>query len=270
MDCEIINGEALDEMTRLIRRGVKVGLCLTDPPQGIMAAKWDKVIPLKPMWTRLKRLVPPERAIVLFTNEPYGSLAVASNPQMFRHEWVWHKNRASNFLNPKNEPLKEHEDIKVFSQKSVYYISTKEGGYPPVKYARRKANCSNLYRFHKEAINNAGDTTRYPRTVLEFDCVDNCSPERFHENQKPVALLEYLIQRYSDEGDTVLDFTAGSFSAGVAAINTKRNFIGIEQDAHLCAVGEAWMKRARGIPCDIPKRAGANRKEPLFEKAGAV
>jgi len=261
---EVINGEALEEMSRLIARGIKVGMCLTDPPQEITACEWDTMIPLQPMWDCLKRLVLPERAIALMTNEPYGSLAVASALQMFRHEWVWLKNRASNFLNAQVQPLKEHEDIKVFSQRPVYYKADKESGHAPVKFARRKANSSEAYNFHAEAVNNAGDTTRYPRSVLEFDCIDNCSQERIHVNQKPVPLLRYLINRYTDPGDTVLDFTAGSFSTGVACAIEGRNFIGIEQSAEYCAEGEKWIRRANGEAVERPVRRKRQIETPLF------
>lgn len=261
---KIINGEALEEMSRLIARGVTVQMCLTDPPQEITSCEWDTMIPLEPMWDCLKRLVLPQRATVLFTNEPYGSLAVASGLQMYRHEWVWLKNRASNFLNAKVQPLKEHEDVKCFSQSPVYYRADKEDGHAPVNYARRRANSSEVYNFHAEAVNNAGDTTRYPRSVLEFDCVDNCSPERIHVNQKPVELLRYLLQRYTEPGDTVLDFTAGSFSCGVACAVEGRNFIGIEQSAHYCAEGEKWIRRASGDYAARPVRRRRRAETPLF------
>lgn len=262
---QIINGETLEEMSRLIARGVKVGMCLTDPPQEITSCEWDTMIPLEPMWDCLKRLVRPERAIVLMTNEPYGSLCVASALQMYRHEWVWFKNRASNFLNAKVQPLKEHEDIKVFSRSPVYYRADKEGGFAPVNFARRKANSSAVYHAHGESVNNVGDTTRYPRSVLPFDCVDNCSPERTHANQKPVPLLRYLISRYTDEGDTVLDFTAGSFSTGEAAMIERRDFIGIEQSASDCANGELRLQRATGSYAERPVRARPQIKTPLFD-----
>lgn len=257
----VINGEALEEMSRLIARGVRVGMCLTDPPQEITSCEWDTMIPLEPMWDCLRRLVLPERAIVLMTNEPYGSLCVASALQMYRHEWVWYKNRASNFLNAEVQPLKEHEDIKVFSQRPVYYKADKEDGFSPVKFARRRADSSDVYNAHAESTNNAGDTTRYPRSILPFDCVDNCSRERTHANQKPVPLLRYLISRYTNEGDTVLDFTAGSFSCGEAALIERRSFIGIERSADDCANGERRMRRASGEYAERPVRARRRRRE---------
>jgi site-specific DNA-methyltransferase (adenine-specific) len=263
---EVVQGDALTEMRRLIERGVKVGLCLVDPPQQITAAAWDTMIALKPMWNCLKQLVMPDRARVVLANEPYASLLVASNLPMYRHEWIWSKNRASNFLNANFQPLKEHEPIKVFSQKKCLYKPEKTDGHAPVNFARRKANSSNLYNFHNEATNNAGATDRYPRSILYFDSVDNCSPERFHENQKPVDLLRYLIRTYSNEGDTVLDFTAGSFSTGVACMIENRNFIGIEQDGYFCEVGRARISRAQGIACDIPKRERPHKPTPLFDE----
>ena|SRR5437868_2795980 len=264
MKYEVIQGDALVEIPALIARGVQVGMCLADPPQQITSSVWDTMLPLEPMWDCLRRIVQPDRAIVLFTNEPYASLLVASNLQMYRHEWIWHKNRTSNFLNAKIQPLKEHEPIKVFSQKPCLYKPEKTEGHEPVNFARRKANSSNVYGLHPASINNAGETSRYPRSVIEFDSVDNCSQERYHENQKPTALLRYLVRTYSNEGDTILDFTAGSFSTGEACMIEKRNFIGIELDPFMCELGRARIMRAQGIPCDLPRRVREEKELPLF------
>lgn len=129
---------------------------------------------------------------------------------------------------------------------------------------------SNFQIINGESTNNAGDTTRYPRSVLPFDCVDNCSAERTHVSQKPVPLLRYLINRYTNEGDTVLDFTAGSFSTGAAAMIERRDFIGIEQNAADCANGERWLQRASGNYAERPVRRRKQSRAPLFDLAEAT
>lgn len=267
MRAEIIQGDCLVEMPKLIERGLIFDACITDPPQEITDCSWDVIIPLNPMWDCLKRLIRPDRAIVLMTNEPYGSLAVASNLQMFKHEWIWAKNRASNFLNAKVQPMKEHETIKVFCQQSPLYNPQKSESHTPVNFARRKANSSNVYGFHREAVNNAGTTDRYPRSILPFDCVDNCSSERYHENQKPVPLLRYLLRTYTNEGDTVLDFSCGSGSLGEACMIEKRNCVLIDKDAFNCEVATARSRRAQGIAADIPKSQKPDKFYPLFDVA---
>lgn len=264
MSFEVIQGDALIEMPKLIERGVKVNASITDEPYEVTDSAWDVLIPLEPMWASLKSLVMRGGANVLFGSQPCTSIIIASNLQMFKHEWIWEKNRASNFLNAPNQPMKIHESIIVFGQGAITYNPQKTTGHEPVNFARRKANSSAAYGFHREAVNNAGDTTRNPKSIQYFRCVDNCSPERYHTNQKPVELMRYLVRTYTNEGDTVLDFACGSGSTGVACVIENRNFIGIEKDANYCAIAEARIKRASGIPCDIPKPMRSEKPLPLF------
>lgn len=200
----------------------------------------------------------------MFASQPFTSLLVASNLQQFKHEVIWEKNRASNFLNAPVQPMKIHESILVFGRGAITYNPQKTTGHEPVNFARRKANSSTVYGFHREAVNNAGDTTRNPKSIIYFPCVDNDSPDRFHPNQKPTELLRYLIRTYSNEGDTILDFTCGSGTTGVAAEIEKRNSILIDSDDYFCEVSRARIKRAQGIGCDIPRQLKPEKVLPLF------
>jgi DNA modification methylase len=250
---EIHNGDCLEVMRSL--PDSSVDCVITDPPYGETAQFWDKVLDFQQVWPELKRLCKPNAAICLFTGEAYSAPLQMSNLAAFKMKWFWWKNRASNFLNAKKRPLKVIEEVLVFSYGTITYIPQITQGHTPVNFARRKANSSALYNFHKEAVNNAGSTERFPTNVLIFNSVDNNSPERYHRNQKPTDLLRYLVRSHSNPGDTVLDFTAGSFSTGEASMLEGRSFIGIEQNSEQCEIGEMRLKRASLIPWDAPGNA---------------
>lgn len=209
-----------------------VDLVLTDPPYGTTACKWDSVIPLELMWEQLKRVVKKNGAIVLTASQPFTSALVLSNPSMWKYEWVWEKEQGSMPMQAPYQPIKVHESLQVFSFSAstyskrgsmVYHPQMSEGA--PYKANQRK---SGNMTFHTDPSgdhfkDNKG--VRYPRSV-HF-----CPTERgFHPTQKPVALMEYLIKTYTNEGETVLDFCIGSGTTGVACGNLNRRFIGIEKD----------------------------------------
>ena len=215
-----------------------VDLVLTDPPYGTTACKWDSVIPFVPMWEQLNRIIKPNGAICLFGSEPFSSALRISNIKNFKYDWIWIKNNAVGFVNAKLKPMNKHEVISVFSKgktsngnknNMVYFP---QGLIPYGKEARsgnKKGKENSYWRPSLKSSNEGGyiqQYTNYPTTVLQFDKVQKA----VHPTQKPVDLLEYLIKTYTNEGETVLDFTMGSGSAGVAAVNTNRNFIGIELD----------------------------------------
>ncbi len=257
-----INGDCLKIMPTMKEKSI--GFVLADLPYEQTAADWDSMIDLKAMWKELKRIVKPNSAICLFASQPFTSILTCSNLENFKHEYIWWKNRTSNFLNAKIQPLKAHESILVFSFGKCPYYPQKSQGHTPVNFARRKANSSTTYGLHKEAVNEAGNTDRYPTTILMFNSVDNCSRERFHQNQKPVDLLQYLIRTYSKPTDTVLDITAGSFSTGVACVFEKRKFIGIETIPTYCGVGKERIKHAQGLPADLRRKLLNEKPMPLF------
>jgi site-specific DNA-methyltransferase (adenine-specific) len=196
-----------------------VDLVLTDPPYGTTACKWDSVIPFEPMWEQLSRIIKPNGAICLFGSEPFSSALRMSNIKNYKYDWIWQKSNVMGFLNAKKRPLKEIENISVFNSK-VYYpqgLEINEKGKN-----RRGKQTETLGKY--EPINKS-EYKNYPRTILQFK-----SERGFHPTQKPVALFEYLIRTYTNEDETVLDFTMGSGSTGVACVNTNRKFIGIELD----------------------------------------
>lgn len=198
-----------------------IDLVLTDPPYGTTACKWDSVIPFEPMWEQLNRIIKPNGAVCLFGSEPFSSALRMSNIKNYKYDWIWNKSKAANFILAKKQPLKIHEIISVFNSK-IYNPQKEKGIY------RKKGG----YFVNGECAVIAGAPTvyndlYYPKSILDFSIANNKN-SKFHPTQKPVELLEYLIKTYTNEGETVLDFTMGSGSTGVACINTGRKFIGIE------------------------------------------
>jgi site-specific DNA-methyltransferase (adenine-specific) len=202
-----------------------VDMILTDPPYGTTACKWDSIIPLEPMWEQLKRIIKPNGAIVMTASQPFTTTLISSNIKMFKYEWVWEKPKATGHLQAKKRPMTAHENICVFYKKQCTYNPQKIKG-KPYKAAERKTNKIGVYGVvgHKREGNESG--MYYPRTVNVFSRPHKTQ----HPTQKPVALMEYLIRTYTNEGETVLDFTMGSGTTGVAAKNLNRSFIGIELD----------------------------------------
>ena len=199
-----------------------IDLVLTDPPYGTTRNKWDSIIPLDKMWIELKRISKQDCAITLFSQNPFSAVLVSSNLDMFKYNWIWQKPQGTGHLNSKKYPLKDHEDICVFSLKPHKYNPQMSEGKP---YKIKSGRASSNYGSQVQVItDNQG--LRYPKTILNFSPDKN----KIHPTQKPVALLEYLIKTYTNENDTVLDFTMGSGSTGVACKNLNRDFIGIELD----------------------------------------
>lgn len=180
------------------------------------------------MWEQLNRIIKPNGAIVLFGSEPFSSALRMSNIKQYKYDWVWEKSKASNFLLAKKQPLKAHENILVFGKGSVVYYPQKTEGKPYDKGVEKRNNID-VYGSIKNGnkLKNEGGL-RYPRSVQYFRTAE--SEGKLHPTQKPVALLEYLIKTYTLENETVLDFTFGSCSTGIACLNTNRKFIGIEMD----------------------------------------
>jgi site-specific DNA-methyltransferase (adenine-specific) len=222
---------------------------ITDPPYGTTACKWDSVIPFEPMWEQLKRIIKPNGAIIFTASQPFTSLLVMSNIEMFKTSWIYQKRCASNFAQGKYMPMKEHEDVLVFGkQKTVYYPIMQErkgSGLARSKYAFSDASRHKSGEFvgnikgDYDKENDAGNSElRLPSSIQEFN--NRASGDRgFHPTQKPVLLLEYLIKTYTLENETVLDFTMGSGTTGVACKNLNRNFIGIELDENYFNIAKA-------------------------------
>ena len=224
----LLQGNCLELMRYL--PDCSVNMVLADPPYGTTACKWGSIIPLEPMWEQLKRIIKPNGAIVMTASQPFTSILVASNLGAFKYEWIWEKSKASNFLLARKQALKAHENMVVFCYGTPPYFPQKTPGKPFKGEGRSKKGSqtvlvNNVPNPTKRADNN-GD--RFPRSVQYFVTAE--SEGCLHPTQKPVALMEYLIKTYTNEGETVLDFTMGSGTTGVACVNTNRNFIGIELD----------------------------------------
>jgi len=242
---DLLKGDCL-ELMKTIESG-SIDAIITDPPYGTTACKWDSVIDFDLMWEQLNRIIKPNGAIVLFGSEPFSSALRMSNIKNYKYDWIWKKNRAANFLNAKRMPLKEHELISVFYKKQPTYNPQKIQRSEKSKFRRKfkdkvinrgysKNNVSikgglNDKRKHGEE-KQVDKQLRNPHLIISFDVdyTNQFNKNIVHPTQKPVALMEYLIKTYTNENETVLDFTMGSGSTGVAAKNLNRSFIGIEQD----------------------------------------
>ena len=235
---KLLHGDCLERMKEI--PDGSVDLILTDPPYGTTACKWDSVIPFEPMWEQLKRIIKPNGAIVLFGSEPFSSALRMSNIKQFKYDWVWEKSKATGFLNSKKQPLRSHEIISVFYDKQPNYNPQMQLSTPYDKGIRKEQTDDDVYgSFNQVEVKN--DTgLRYPRSVQYFKTAEH--EGGFHKSQKPVALLEYLIKTYTNENETVLDFTFGSCSTGIACLNTNRKFIGIELDDNYFDIGANRMK----------------------------
>lgn len=213
----LMHGDCL-EMMKLIPDG-SVNMVLCDLPYGTTQNKWDAVIPFDQLWPEYRRIC--KGAIVLTSSQPFTSIMVASNLADFKYAWVWEKSAATGHLNAKRMPMKLHEDINVFCKGAAPYYP--QDLQPFNKTVRRGSNGSN---FGESGSENFQEFTNYPRSILRYPT----DPKPVHPTQKPVALMEYLIRTYTNEGDTVLDNTMGSGTTGVACVNTGRDFIGVERD----------------------------------------
>lgn len=231
----VINDDCFNVLPKIEDKSIDMILC--DLPYGILnkKAKWDKTLDLDALWTEYKRIIKDNGVIVLFAQTPFDKVLGCSNIEMLKYEWIWEKSQATGFLNSKKMPLKSHENILVFYKKQPVYNPIKTVGHSPMHSYTKKPDIQNkteLYGSMNKTICGGGDTDRFPRTVLKFpsDKQKNKLDGTIHPTQKPLLLCEYLIKTYTNEGDIVLDNTAGSFTTIIASINTNRNFIGIEID----------------------------------------
>ena len=229
-------------MHKLIDEGIKVDLILTDPPYNMTANKWDTVIPLDEMWECIEKLIKPKGNILLFSSGLFTYKLGLSNERLFRYELVWKKSKCGSPFTAKYMPLKKHENILVFGESASYYNPQMSKG-EPYKRDFTKYNENNMeYGVKGCKTDNKG--TRHPISILDFPQKWR-RQDQLHPTQKPVPLLEYLIRTYSKENDTVLDFTMGSGSTGVASMNTNRNFIGIELDTEYFKIAEERINQER-------------------------
>lgn len=236
---KLINDDCMVAMTALPDGCVDLVLC--DLPYGTTACAWDSVIPFDLLWAEYKRVTKPGAAIVLTASQPFTSLLVTSNLNAFRYQWVWQKERPSNPQLAKIQPLKMHEDILVFANGKTPYNPQ---GLVEIPEAERKVHTPEKNTLgHCKRKPYVQTHTGYPKSILTFP-----SERGLHPTQKPVALMEYLIRTYTNEGATVLDNTMGSGTTGVACMNTGRDFIGIERDADYFAIAQKRILAAMPVP----------------------
>ena len=225
-EVELIQGDCLEAMKSLPDKSVDMILC--DLPYGTTACTWDTIIPFKPLWEEYNRIIKDNRAICLFGSEPFASHLRISNIANYKYDWIWNKKLAGNGILAKKQPLKIHEVVMVFNSKYYHTQMVKGKERKKMTGGMRARDCEVLRgskTLQKEYVNDL----YYPTSIQDFS-IASMRKNRLHPTQKPVALLEYLIRTYTDEGETVLDNCMGSGSTGVACINTNRNFIGIELD----------------------------------------
>lgn len=230
MKTALMHGDCLELMGRLTR---EVDLIVCDPPFGTTLMDWDKVLPFNKLWERYAAILKPTGCVVLFGSQPFTSALVMSNPRWFKYELVWDKNKCGSPGLAKIRPMKTHENVLIFAPGRTTYNPQMESGEP---YARKSKNpegyvgrCNNHGYGLKPKTEFTNEGTRYPKSVLRISR-DFSAQQQVHPTQKPVPLLEWLIRTYSNEGDVVLDNCMGSGSTGLAAMNTGRLFIGMEQD----------------------------------------
>ena len=225
---EILLGDCLELMKDIPNGSIDMILC--DLPYGTTACKWDTIIPFDKLWEQYDRIIKPNGAIVLFGSEPFSSYQRMSNIKIYRYDWVWEKNKTSNYQLAKKMPLKSHETISVFYKTLPTYNPQKE--WVGVKDNRKTFNPCNHTKMSHISSNTTyckkDDGTRYPKTVLKYDVPDRMN--LLHNTQKPIPLFEYLIKTYTNEGELVLDNTAGSGTTAIACLNTNRQFIVMEKE----------------------------------------
>ena len=252
----LMKGDCLERMKEI--ESGSVDLILTDPPYGTTACKWDSVIPFDEMWLRLNKLIKPNGAIVLFGSEPFSSALRMSNIKKYKYDWIWSKDTKSNFPQANHQPLNNIENIIVFSAGYARNFPKGSDKIKDIMTYNPQFSTGKEYKLPKPTktteifgINhkngqykhNDKDTTkRFPFLTINFNAVKG--KEKHHPTQKPIALMEYLIKTYTNEGETVLDFTFGSGTTGVACMNTNRKFIGIEMDDHYFDIGSKRITSA--------------------------
>ena len=229
---KLYNEDCLEAMKRIPDKSVDMILCDLPYGGGTTACKWDTTIPFEPLWEQYKRIIKDYGAIVLFGNEPFASLLRCSNLEMYKYDWIWQKENGTNFATVKYQPFRKTERICVFGNFATSFNRKRPKNYnpqfdmgEPYKIKRKAGQREILHTGANKATELDNTGYRYPTDILIFK-----NEKGLHPTQKPVALLEYLIKTYTNEGDVVLDNCMGSGSTGVAAVNTGRDFIGIELD----------------------------------------
>lgn len=235
---EIYLGDCLELMPKHVE-DKSIDMIFCDLPYGTTQNKWDSVIDLPTLWGEYERVIKDNGAIVLFAQTPFDKVLGESNLKLLKYEWIWEKTQATGHLNAKKMPMKAHENILVFYKKLPTYNPQKTTGHKPMNSGVRRSSLKNenYNEINKVDLPFGGDTDRYPRTVLEFK--SDKQKNYLHPTQKPLALIEYMIKTYTNEGDLILDNTCGSGTTGLGAKNLNRNYIMMEQDPKYFEIAKA-------------------------------
>jgi len=250
-------GDCLKRMKEIEDKSIDMILC--DPPYGVLnksnpSAKWDSIIPFEPLWEQYKRITKPNAAIVLFSQGMFTANLMLSNPKWWRYNLIWDKVLKNGFLNANRQPLRQHEDICVFSSGQTTYnpqmvkCEPHKRNHGKGSMGKQVNNCYGSFVSTPTIISDE----KYPTSIISFP-KKHINGKSYHPTEKPTDILEYLINTYSNENDLVLDNTCGSGSCGVAAINTNRRFIGIEKD-----------EKYFNIACDRIEEAIREKEQDLF------
>ena len=243
----LLQGDCLERMKEIPDNSIS--MILSDPPYQTTACKWDTIIPLEPMWEQLKRITKPNGAIVMTASQPFTTTLIASNMKNYAHGWVWNKRFAANFVQAKRQPLKDHEDVLVFcmsGKQPAYYPQMIKREKPITKGGNKQSSAipiaQSQYASEFGQQRKSYDT-KYPTTVtsLNFSVREG---RGLHPTQKPIALMEYLIRTYTNEGELILDNTMGSGTTGVAAKQLNRKFGGIELDEEYFNIAKQRIQEA--------------------------
>lgn len=238
----VVHGCCIDVMPHF--KANSVDMVLVDLPYGVTQIAWDKVPPLESIWREIKRFLKPNGVVCMTATQPFASDLICSNRDWFRYDLIWNKNKVTGHLNAKKMPLRSHESILVFYNELPAYNPQMTNGHDPLHYAVNRGK-TELYGEFDSVESRTGATDRYPRSVLDFDVVNNS--ERMHPTQKPVELFSYLIKTFTNEGDLVVDIAAGSMTTGVAAQLTNRKFICIEKEEMYVEAGAHRLRQSGNI-----------------------
>ena len=236
----LYNGDCLEVMKQIPDGSIDMILC--DLPYGTTRCKWDTIIPFKPLWEQYERIIRGNGAIVLTASQPFTTDLINSNRKLFRYDLIWDKKHPKGFLNAKKRPLRRHEDILLFCKGIENYNPIMRKGI----YRNKKCGGTNNGCYGDFTPTDNYNDEYYPTSVIEISSANQAN--KVHPTQKPVALFEYLIKTYTNEGETVFDNCMGSGTTGVACVNTRRNFIGIELDEGYFKIAQERIAAAERLP----------------------
>ncbi len=251
----LYQGDCLELMKDIPDKSIDMILC--DLPYGTSSSSWDNRLPIERLWMEYKRIIRDNRCVVLFAQQPFTSLLICSNIDWWKYNWIWEKDNATNFLNSHYQPMKITEDICVFGDgatsyskvDSLFYNPQMEDGKPYTISSGKHKSDGSVHRagYCVDGYLTVNEGKRYPKNLIKF----NRDKDKFHPTQKPVALCEYLIRTYTNEGDVVLDNCMGSGTTGVACVNTGRKFIGMELNREYYDIACNRIKEAQEKPSQI-------------------